>query len=217
MEILFEDNDIIVCKKPVGVSSEFSEVFINMPQLLRNHLNDSKHYIGVVHRLDAIVGGVMVYAKNKNAAAELSHQIQNGVFEKFYLTVVNGIPENTTGTYCDILFKDSKNNKSFVVKTERKGVKRAVLHYTVIDTKTHNSEPVSLLKIKLDTGRSHQIRVQLSSRKMSILGDGKYGSREKCNIALFSTEIKFFHPVTCAPLHFSELPDNKFPFNLFCI
>ncbi len=217
MEIFLEDRDIIVCKKPIGVSSEYSESLANMPQLLREHLNDSEHYIGVVHRLDTAVGGVMVYAKSKNAAAELSRQLQNGIFEKQYYTAVSGTPETQSGTYSDLLFKDSKKNKSFVVKTERKGVKRAVLHYTVIDTKIHNSEPVSLLKIKLDTGRSHQIRVQLSSRKMSILGDGKYGSREKCDIALFSTEIRFLHPVTREPLCFSALPDNKFPFNIFSI
>ncbi len=217
MEILFEDENIIVCKKPIGVSSEYSETHTNMPQILCDHLNNPDHYIGVVHRLDTAVGGVMVYAKKKYAAAELSKQIQNGVFEKFYLTAVNGTPENPTGAYCDLLFKDSKKNKSFVVSTERKGVKRAVLHYTVIDTKVYEEKNISLLKIKLDTGRSHQIRVQLSYRKMPILGDGKYGSREKCDIALFSAKIKFLHPVTLEPLHFSALPDNKFPFNIFSI
>ncbi len=215
LEILFEDADIIVCRKEVGISSEDEDNTVNMPKLIREHLNDSEHYVGTVHRLDTAVGGVMVYAKTKCAARELSNQIQNGIFKKYYYTVVDGIPEQKSGTYCDLLFKDSRTNKSFVVKRERKGVKKAVLHYTVLKTATYNAEPISLLQIELETGRSHQIRVQLSSRKMSILGDGKYGSRKKCDIALFSHEIRFSHPKTKEFMSFTAIPDNKFPFNIF--
>lgn len=212
LEIIFEDSDILVCKKDIGLSSE--DV---MPKLIREYLNDSEHYIGTVHRLDTAVGGIMVYAKTKTAARELSKQIQNGTFKKYYYTVINGTPEQQCGTYCDLLFKDSKTNKSFVVKRERKGVRKAVLNYTVLNTVIYNSKTVSLLEIQLDTGRSHQIRVQLSTRKIPILGDGKYGSREKCDIALFSHKIEFIHPKTNKFISFCAIPDNKYPFNIFNI
>lgn len=216
MLILFEDKDIIVCIKDVGVLSEESDRD-NMPDLIRRHLNDPAAYIGVVHRLDAAVGGVMVYAKSKTAAAKLSAQIQSGKFKKEYLAVISGRPESDKGTYRDLLFKDSAKNKVFVVKRARKGVKEAELEYSVLQTEKDGENGISLIKIKLKTGRSHQIRVQFSSRKMPLLGDGKYGSRYKCNIALFSTAIKFIHPEAHEEMHFTALPENKIPFNKFKI
>lgn len=212
MEILYEDKDIFVCIKPVGVSSENG-----MMQLIREYLKDNTAYVGIIHRLDTAVSGVMVYAKTKSAAAKISGQIQNGDFKKEYYAVVSGCPEVKDGAFEDLLFKDSAKNKVFVVKNERKGVKRAVLEYSVYETVNLDDNKISLLKIKLKTGRSHQIRVQFASRKMPLLGDGKYGSRYKCNIALFSTAIKFIHPITHEEMHFSALPENIFPFNKFAI
>ncbi len=216
MNILFEDRDIIVCIKEIGVLSEEATAE-NMPDLIRQHLNKPDAYIGVVHRLDTAVGGVMVYAKTKSAAARLSRQIQNGCFTKQYLAVIEGAPDKPVGTYNDLLFKDSSKNKVFVVKSERKGVKKAVLDYEVLQTATFEEKSISLLKIKLKTGRSHQIRVQFASRKMPLLGDGKYGNRHKCCIALFSSDIEFLHPITQSQMNFSALPQDKFPFNNFDI
>ena len=212
MKVLFEDKNLLVCIKPTGVSSENG-----MAQLIREYLNDNSAYIGIIHRLDTAVSGVMVYAKTKTAAAKLSAQIQNGEFKKEYLAVISGRPESDNGMYRDLLFKDSSKNKVFVVNNTRKGVKEAELEYEVLEIKKLDDEEISLIKIKLKTGRSHQIRVQFASRKMSLLGDGKYGSRIKCDIALFLSSISFLHPVTNEKICFTALPDNTFPFNKFDI
>ncbi len=216
MNILFEDENIIVCIKEIGVSSEESSAE-NMPDIIRRHLNKPTAYIGIIHRLDTAVGGVMVYTKTKKAAAKLSSQIQNGAFKKEYFAVISGRPETDIGVYRDLLFKDSSKNKVFVVKNARKGVKTAELEYSVIQTQKYEDKDISLVKVMLKTGRSHQIRVQFASRKMPLLGDGKYGSRTKCNIALFSSAIKFNHPETQKEMCFSVLPYNTFPFNTFDI
>ena len=208
--VLFEDKNLIVLIKPVGVSSEDG-----MISLLREYLGDTNHYIGVIHRLDIAVSGVMVYAKTKFAAAELSRQIQNGTFIKKYLAVVLGKPESECGRYDDLLFKDSTKNKSFVVKNERKGVKKASLSYNVLGEHQLDNGNISLVKIQLHTGRTHQIRVQFSSRKMPLLGDKKYGSRIDCPIALFSHSLTFTHPETKGEMCFTALPEKTFPFNKF--
>ena len=208
--VLFEDKNLIVLIKPVGVSSEDG-----MISLLREYLGDTNHYIGVIHRLDTAVSGVMVYAKTKTAAADLSKQIQNGTFIKKYLAVVLGKPENNNGRYDDLLFKDSTKNKSFVVKNERKGVKKASLSYNVLGEHQLDNGNISLVKIQLHTGRTHQIRVQFSSRKMPLLGDKKYGSKFDCPIALFSHSLTFVHPETKKEVCFEALPESIFPFNKF--
>ena len=208
--VLFEDKNLIVLIKPVGVSSEDG-----MISLLREYLGDTNHYIGVIHRLDTAVSGVCVYAKTKFAAAELSRQIQNGTFIKKYLAVVLGKPESECGRYDDLLFKDSTKNKSFVVKNERKGVKKASLSYNVLGEHQLDNGNISLVKIQLHTGRTHQIRVQFSSRKMPLLGDKKYGSKFDCPIALFSQSISFSHPTTKEQMLFEAEPEKIFPFNKF--
>lgn len=189
INILFEDENIIVCEKPPFVSSQKSDKD-NMVTLLQNALSLIEEPY-VVHRLDTAVSGLMVYAKNKKTAADLSEQIAKNEFKKTYLCIVHSKPENKSGTFEDLLFKDSKKNKSFVVKRERKGVKKAVLNYELIDTKTVNDKILSLVKVNLVTGRTHQIRVQFSSRKMPLYGDGKYGASDNSNIALFSSELSF--------------------------
>lgn len=183
IEILYEDKDIVAVVKPVGISSE-NEMVI----LLKEQLNSE---IYTLHRLDNPVGGVMVYAKNKSAAAKMSKKIsENFDFSKTYLLVCEGTFEEKASDMEDLLFKDSAKNKSFVVKKERKGVKKASLSYTVLKEAVFKEKMCSLVSVTLKTGRSHQIRVQFSSRKHPLAGDGKYGSKINCPIALFSHKIE---------------------------
>ncbi len=210
MKILYEDKDVVVLIKPVGVPSETTQNGEEGILTFLNSQNNNNNYL--LHRLDRNVGGVMVFAKNKKSAAFLSKQIAENTLKKTYLAVVTGKPENPQGVLEDLLFKDSQKNRSFVVKRERKGVKKASLEYIVLNEK----DGKSLLKITLHTGRTHQIRVQFSSRKMSLLGDRKYGSKENCDIALFSHALSFLHPQTNEKMTFSAFPEKeKYPWNLF--
>lgn len=207
IEILFENNDFVVCVKPIGVASQ-NDNTQDMVKLLSQQTGSE---IFPVHRLDTAVGGTMVFAKNSKIAADLSKQIQNGTFKKRYLAVVSGKPVTDSGVLEDLLFKDSRKNKSYVVKRERKGVKKAKLEYELI---SHN-DGMSLISVFLHTGRSHQIRVQFASRKMPLIGDGKYGSKDnRCNVALWSSEIAFeYNSDSFAFL--SKPDDRQFPWNLF--
>lgn len=207
IEILFENNDFVVCVKPIGVASQND----NMQDMVKLLSQQTGSEIFPVHRLDTAVGGTMVFAKNSKTAAYLSKQIQNGTFKKRYLAVVSGKPVTDSGVLEDLLFKDSRKNKSYVVKRERKGVKKAKLEYELI---SHN-DGMSLISVFLHTGRSHQIRVQFASRKMPLIGDGKYGSKDnRCNVALWSSEIAFeYNSDSFAFL--SKPDDRQFPWNLF--
>lgn len=174
MEILYTDKDFTVIVKPVGLDSE-KEV----PEALGGEVYP-------LHRLDKNVGGVMVYARNKKAAATLSKAIQDGQMVKEYVALVHGTPPEE-GDWQDLLFKDSRKNKVFVVKKQRAGVKAARLEY-----KRLTAGETSLVHVRLHTGRSHQIRVQFSSRGFPLVGDHKYGSRAKeTEPLLFSCRITF--------------------------
>ena len=174
MEILFSDQNYIVCVKPVGMDSEHE-----VPDSLGGEIYP-------IHRLDKNVGGVMVYARTKAAAAQLSKAVQEGTMVKEYVAMVHGTPEES-GDWTDFLFKDSRKNKVFVVKRERKGVKKARLEYTRL-----TADDPSLVRIRLHTGRSHQIRVQFSSRGFPLVGDHKYGARDEAAAPmLFSCRISF--------------------------
>ena len=178
MEILFENRDIAVCIKPVGLDSEQE-----LPEVLKEQLGGE---IYPLHRLDKNVAGVMVYARNKTAAAQLSAIIAKGEMVKEYVALVHGTPPDE-GDWEDLLFKDSRKNKVFVVKRQRAGVKAARLTYRLI-----KAGEQSLVHIRLYTGRSHQIRVQFSSRGFPLVGDHKYGSRdERKEPMLFSRRISF--------------------------
>ena len=202
MEILFEDEDILVCIKPVGVVSQSDETANNMISLLQTLTGGS---IYPLHRLDREVGGVMVYAKSRFAASVLSKDIANHKFKKEYMALVHGKPQENSGEMRDLLFKDSRKNKSFVVKRMRKGVKEALLDYEVLNSKNG----LSLVKILLHTGRTHQIRVQFASRKMPLAGDKKYGANDDFNnICLWSYRITFTHPKTKKEMIFEKLPQN---------
>lgn len=181
MELLYYDKDMVVGIKPVGVSSE--DCSGGMPELLRQELGGE---IYPVHRLDLNVGGVMVYARTKNAAAALSKTIADGTMVKEYRAMVHGAPPERA-TWQDLLWKDSRKNKVFVVKRERKGVKKASLEFTRLT----DSDP-ALVHIRLHTGRSHQIRVQFASRGFPLVGDHKYGARdEQTAPLLYSCRITF--------------------------
>jgi len=179
MEIIYSDKNIAVCVKPVGLDSE-----TGVPNALRETLGGEFY---TVHRLDMNVGGVMVYARNKKTAAELSRAVTDGSMVKEYLATVHGAPPDSD-RWTDLLFKDSRKNKVFVVGRERKGVKRAALEFN----KVKQNDDTAIVRIRLYTGRSHQIRVQFSSRGFPLVGDHKYGSRdEKDAPMLFSNRITF--------------------------
>ena len=195
MEIVYADPRIVVAVKPAGVLS--TDEPGGMPQLLRQELGTP--CIRTVHRLDAAVSGLMVYARGKQAAAALSRAIADGAFQKEYLALVHGCPPET-GTWEDLLFKDSRKNKVFVVKRPRAGVRAAKLRYQVI-----RPGEESLVRVFLETGRSHQIRVQFSSRGYPLVGDHKYGSRAKqTEPLLFSAALSF--PWKGQTLRFESVP-----------
>ena len=199
VKILYIDKDIIVCIKPYGVLSEDGE----MPEMLSEECGGD---VFCVHRLDRAVGGLMVYARNKKAASALSAIISGGRLEKEYLAVVPDKLTQANGTFEDLLFHDRQKNRSFIVKRERTGVKKAVLEYEKLDA----SNSLALVRVRLITGRTHQIRCQFAGRGMPLAGDVKYGSAIRdCNIALFSWHLAFTHPFTGEKLNFAEFPEGK--------
>jgi len=192
MDILFSDNNLAVCVKPVGLDSEK-----DVPSELINILGGEVY---TVHRLDLNVGGVMVYARTKKSAAILSKHIQDGAMIKEYYALVHGCPDEN-GDWTDLLFKDSSKNKVFVVKRERKGVKKAKLEY-----KRLTQGETSLVRIRLHTGRSHQIRVQFASRGYPLVGDHKYGSKDEYRFPmLYSCAVSF--PYKGETVTFESTPD----------
>ena len=216
LKILYEDKFIIVCEKPIGVLSERGQNTREkcMPTMLENQTKTYK--IDVVHRLDKAVGGIMVFSKNAKASAGLSRSIASRNMKKEYLAVVSGCPSEAEGEWRDFLFRDKAKNKSYVVKKLRTGAKEAILNYQVIDTIERKEGTVSLLRISLQTGRTHQIRVQCASRKMPLLGDEKYGSRlHTKDIALWSNRLAFLHPVTNKPIDITLDPPTTEPWIWF--
>ena len=192
MQILYSDREILVCIKPVGLDSEHQ-----LPEALAQELGGS---IFPIHRLDKNVGGVMVFARCKGAAATLSKAVQEGLVIKEYVAMVHGTPPEA-GDWQDLLWKDSSKNKVFVVKRERGGVKKARLEF-----KRLTAGETSLVRIRLHTGRSHQIRVQFASRGFPLVGDKKYGGRDAYSAPLlYSCCLTFPHKGQT--LRFEHLPD----------
>ena len=192
MDILYSDHNIAVIIKPVGLDSE-QEIPAAITQALSGE-------VFPIHRLDKNVGGVMVYARTKTAAASLSKAVQEGLMIKEYVALVHGIPPEA-GDWEDFLFKDSRKNKVFVVKRERKGVKRARLEF-----KRLSEGETSLVHVRLHTGRSHQIRVQFASRGFPLVGDHKYGSRDGATAPkLFSCRLTF--PYRGTTVVYEALPE----------
>ena len=198
IRILYEDKDICVCVKPPELISQSP----GMPEKLSGLLGGE---FFCVHRLDKGVGGVMVYARSEKAAAKLSQMTAGRELEKHYMAVIPDVLTSHEGIMEDLLFRDRDKNKSFVVKRMRKGVKDAKLEYRRLAA----ADGTALVKIRLHTGRSHQIRCQFSSRRCPILGDGKYGSAERSgDIALWSASLAFEHPVKHRKMEFSVFPSG---------
>ena len=205
VKILYEDTALVLCKKPAGLISEEG----GLPGLLREEIRSAELYC--VHRLDKAAAGLMVYAKTRQAAAALSEQIAAGGLRKEYLAVVQGSVESE-GHLCDLLYHDTAKNKTYVVKRMRRGVREAELSYETLAA----ADSLSLLRIRLLTGRSHQIRVQFASRKHPLVGDKKYGSSYRdCPLALWSERLCFCHPVTGKAVECRLSPPNSWPWSVF--
>ena len=209
MDILYSDKRILVAIKPAGILSTDEEG--GMPSLLRSALGDEKACVRTVHRLDAAVQGVMVFARSAKAASLLSEQIRAREFEKEYLAVVHGAPP-AEGTLCDLLGRDTARRITYVADAPGKEVREAKLSYRVLQ----RCEGYSLVSIRLHTGRTHQIRVQFASRGWPLAGDRKYGTEDGFDsIALWSHRIAFTHPETGEAVEFSALPPRKSAWEMF--
>ena len=206
--VLYEDERLLVCVKPVGLLSERG----GLPELLEQQCGGAVY---AVHRLDRDVGGVMVYARRRETAAALSALIAAQRMEKEYLAVVEGKPEADSGELCDLLYHDARKNKSYVVQRERKGVKKALLSYRLLESLETEQGTLSLLRIRLRTGRSHQIRVQFASRQLPLAGDARYGSRLRGGIALWAASLRFPDPDTGAARRYSSDPPGDWPWDQF--
>ena len=205
MELIYMDEDILVCIKPARVLS--TDEPGGLPDLCREALGNSKADVRTVHRLDRVVSGLMVLARNAKAASELSRQIREEKFEKEYLAVVHGCPEER-GTLRDLLGRDKARKMTFVASEPAKGVQEAVLHYQLQNT----SGGMSKVRIQLETGRTHQIRVQFASRGMPLVGERKYSERDDpCEIALWSYRLAFRHPRTGERMEFTHQPPEAYP------
>ena len=209
MELIYVDDDILVCLKPARVLS--TDEPGGVPDLARQALDNPNADVRTVHRLDRVVAGLMVLARNAKAASELSRQIRDNEFQKEYLAVVHGNPEQEAGTLRDLLGRDKARKMTFVAAEPAKGVQEAVLDYQVLG----NKEEMSRVRIRLHTGRTHQIRVQFASRNMPLVGERKYSELDDpCEIALWSYRIGFTHPKTGKKMEFSHLPPEIYPWTV---
>ena len=215
LEVLYEDNHIIVVFKPENILSQADSTGdVDMLTIIKEYIKKKYDkpgnvYLGLVHRLDRPVSGVMVFARTSKAASRLSKQIQNHEFSKQYLAVINGILPEKEGELCDYLAKDSNGNTRVVSSSNGK---KSILKYKVIAEKDN----YSLVEISLITGRHHQIRVQFSSRGYPLVGDQRYGKMDKKQIALCSYKLSFYHPITKEKLVFCRKPNENDIWNLFC-
>lgn len=214
VNVIYEDNHIIVVEKPVNIPSQGDKTGdIDMLTIIKEYLKKKYNkpgnvYLGLVHRLDRPVGGVMVFAKTSKAAARLSEEVREKIFKKTYLVIVNGKFSKAKGILEDYLLKNEKKNMSKVVKEGTKNSKLAKLDYEVL--KYNEETNLSVLKINLHTGRHHQIRVQLSSRDHSIYGDQKYGGRgHGKQIALWAYKLQIVHPVSKQTMEFVSIPKQE--------
>ena len=209
MELIYVDEDILVCLKPARVLS--TDEPGGVPDLARQALGNPNADVRTVHRLDRVVAGLMVLARNAKAASELSRQIRDNEFQKEYLAVVHGNPEQEAGTLRDLLGRDKARKMTFVALEPAKGVQEAVLDYQVLG----NKEDMSRVRIQLHTGRTHQIRVQFASRNMPLVGERKYSELDDpCEIALWSYRIGLTHPKTGKKMEFSHLPPEIYPWTV---
>ena len=209
MDIIYKDDDIVVCVKPARVLS--TDEPGGVPELVRQKLGDPNADVRTVHRLDRVVSGLMVVARNAAAASELSRQVRENEFEKEYLAVIHGAPDGDVGVYWDLLLRDKARKMTFVTDEEGKGVQPASLRYRVLKRKNG----LSRVRIKLKTGRTHQIRVQFASRGTPLVGERKYSVLEDdCEIALWSYRLAFTHPKTGDKMEFTLEPPQVYPWTV---
>ena len=210
MELIHVDRDIVVCIKPPRVLS--TDEPGGLPDLVREALGDPNANIRTVHRLDRVVSGLMVLARTNKSASELSRQIREGEFEKEYLAVLHGIPDQQRATLQDLLLRNKAEKKTYVVTQPGKDVQEAILNYEVLTKKGE----LSKVRIELVTGRTHQIRAQFSGRGLPLVGDRKYSLFEDdCEIALWSHRIAFNHPYTGKRMEFVHKPPDVYPWTEF--
>ena len=213
LKILFEDNHIIVVEKPVNIPSQADKtgdedmLTIIKKYLIKKYNKPGDAYLGLVHRLDRPTGGVMVFAKTSKAASRLSEQVREKKFEKEYLVIVDGKLEKETGIFEDYMIKNEQKNVSKIVDSKTKNAKIAKLEYEVI--KYNEETNLSVVKVKLYTGRHHQIRVQFASRNHSVYGDQKYGTRGRGKqLCLWAYKLSFFHPISKEKMTFDTYPEK---------
>ena len=214
LTIVYEERSLLLCVKPVGVLSEDSENGASMPRLLRQHYAalHQPDYIATVHRLDKITGGLMLFSRQKAATGKLIAAVAEHRVEKEYLAVLRGHPAEKEAELTDLLFRDAAKNKSYVVKRMRKGVREAKLSYRVLG----ETNELTLVRVRLYTGRTHQIRVQFSARGLPLLGDIRYGSKDaNCSAALWSYRLALTHPVTGERIDVIQPPPKQYPWDLF--
>ncbi|MBE6996947.1 MAG: RluA family pseudouridine synthase [Ruminococcaceae bacterium] len=211
MEILYSDRFLIVCVKPAGVLS--TDEPGGVPSLARQALGDERADVRTVHRLDRVVGGVMLLARGADAAAALGRQVMDGSFQKRYLAVVHGAPEAGAGTFTDLLRRDRRECRTYVTDTPGKDAREAISDYTLLE----RAGALSLLRISLRTGRTHQIRAQFAHHGLPLVGDRKYGTLAdgETPIALWSHAIAFAHPDTGAAMAFRLPPPRIDPWTEF--
>ena len=218
--ILYEDNHLLLVEKPVNVpvqedNSRDKDLLTMLKEDIKIRYNKPGNvYLGLVHRLDRPVGGLMVFAKTSKAASRLSDILRKRELDRKYLAVVRGVPSKKKSILEHYLYKDTKNNKVYVVSPNHKDAKKAVLEYETIGSK----EGLSILSVRLHTGRSHQIRVQLSESGFPLYGDQKYGQQVNSpgqQIALWAQSLEFPHPTTKETVNHQSLPPNKYPWNLW--
>ncbi len=210
MEFVYLDRRIAVCIKPAGVLS--TDEPGGMPSLVRQALGDENACVRTVHRLDRVAGGLMVLARSRRAASELSRQMREGRFRKGYLAVVHGIPAPAEGAMEDLLRRDRAARTTYVTDEPGPDARPARLEYETLAGR----EGLSLVSVRLHTGRTHQIRCQFASRGLPLAGDRKYGlAGDGCQIALWSHKLAFIHPETGEELCFVREPPGVYPFSLF--
>ena len=210
MELIYCDRDIVVCTKPPRVLS--TDEPGGLPELVRQALGDPNANIRTVHRLDRVVSGLMVLTRSKKAASELSRQIREGQFEKEYLAVLHGIPQAENAVLQDLLLRSKEERKTYVVSQPGKDVQEAALEYWTLAC----TDDLSKVRIRLITGRTHQIRAQFSSRGLPLVGDRKYSTLEDdCEIALWSHTLRFRHPYSGQPMEFTAEPPARYPWTAF--
>lgn len=208
MEFVYQDPYLVVCVKPPRVLS--TDEPGGMPELVRQGLGDPN--VRTVHRLDRVVSGLMVLARTRHCASDLSEQIRSGEFQKEYLAVLHGVPQQETGILRDLLLRNKQERKTYITDEPGKDVQEAVLSYRVLGS----AEGLSKVRIQLQTGRTHQIRAQFSGRGLPLVGDAKYGSfQDPCEITLWSYRLAFTHPKTGKPMEFILEPPKAYPWTMF--